>query len=90
MSTEVTTHPSERKPDHQTLFPIPEVESAGSAAEDLPGGRPRRQRAKRHQVAIRMLALDGLLSEDHQARGVWQYVDGLCQRYSETVHIQPM
>jgi len=35
------------------------------------------QRPDRHQVAIRMLALDGLLPEDHQARLVWQYVDGL-------------
>ena len=35
------------------------------------------QRADRHQVAIRLLPLDGLLPEDHQARLVWQYVDGL-------------
>ena len=77
MSTEALSHPPERKPDHETLFPLPPVEPAGSAAEVLPGGRPRMQRPDRHQVAIRMLALDGLLAEDHQARLVWQYVDGL-------------
>jgi len=38
------------------------------------------QRPDRHQMAIRMLALDGLLPEDHQARLVWQYVDGLDMR----------
>ena len=77
MSTEATSYASERKPDHETLFPLPQVEPAGSAMEVLPGGRPRMQRPDRHQVAIRMLALDGLLPEDHQARLVWQYVDGL-------------
>ena len=77
MSTEATTDPSERKPDRQTLFPMPQGESAGSATEELPGGRPRMQRANRQQVAMRLLSLDRLLPEDHQARLVWQYVDGL-------------
>ena len=77
MSTEAMNHPPERKPDHQTLFPMPQVGPGGSAAEVLSVGRPRMQRPDRHQVAIRMLALDGLLPEDHQARLVWQYVDGL-------------
>ena len=68
---------SEREPDLERLFAMPQVERAGSTTEVLRGGRPRMQRPDRHQVAIRMLALDGLLPEDHQARLVWQYVDGL-------------
>lgn len=59
---------------------MPQVEAAGSATEVPPGGRPRMQRPDRHQMAMRMLALDGLLPEDHQARLVWQYVDGLDMR----------
>lgn len=71
---------SERNADHETLFAMPQVEPAGPATEVPRGGRPRMQRPDRHQVAIRMLALDGLLAEDHQARLVWQYVDGLDMR----------
>jgi transposase len=77
MSTEAMNHPTERKPDDETLFHLPEVELAGSDSEIPLAGRPRMQRPDRHQVAIRMLALDALLGEDHQARLVWQYVDGL-------------
>lgn len=32
---------------------------------------------ERHQVEIRFLALDQLLPDDHQARTVWAYVEGL-------------
>ena len=77
MSTEAMSHSSERKPDPETLFPMAQVEPADSATEVLVGGRPRMQRPDRHQVAMRMLALDGLLPQDHQSRLVWQYVDGL-------------
>ena len=77
MSTEATNHCPERKPDRDRLFPTAQVEPDGSAGEILPAGRPRVQRPDRHQVSIQMLALDALLPEDHQARLVWQYVDGL-------------
>ncbi len=80
MSTEAMNDSSERNADHETLFAMPQVEPAGPATEVPRGGRPRMQRPDRHQVAIRMLALDGLLAEDHQARLVWQYVDGLDMR----------
>jgi transposase len=42
-----------------------------------PEGAARLQRAERHQVAFRALALDALLPEDHEARAVWAFVDGL-------------
>ncbi len=80
MSTEAMSPPPQRKPDTETLFPLPPVDPAGSAAAALPAGRPRMQRPDRLQVAIRMLPLDSLLPEDHQARLVWQYVDGLDMR----------
>ena len=80
MSTEAMNDSSERKPDQERLFAMPQVEPADSVTEAPPGGRPRMQRPDRHQMAIRMLALDGLLPEDHQARLVWQYVDGLDMR----------
>jgi transposase len=46
--------------------------------DDAPsGGRPRLRRAERDQIVMRCVALDGLLPEDHRARIVWQYVEGL-------------
>ena len=56
------------------MFPIAESNGPERSA---PAGRPRVQRADRHQVAMRALALDGLLPEEHQARLVWEYVEGL-------------
>lgn len=41
------------------------------------GSRPRLRRAARDQIVMRNVALDELLSEDHRARVVWQYVEGL-------------
>jgi len=76
MITEDTNPTSERKSDQNTLFAMPKVRPTESVARP-PGGRPRVQRANRHQVAMRTVALDGLLPEDHQARLVWQYVEGL-------------
>ncbi len=77
MSTEATNHSTEPTPDHEMLFPMPQVEPSDSDSQVPIAGRPRLQRPDRHQVAMRMLALDGLLADDHQARLVWQYVDGL-------------
>ena len=38
---------------------------------------PRVQRARRDQVEMQILALDALLLDDHTARLVWEYVEGL-------------
>ncbi len=40
-------------------------------------GEPRVQRACRDQVAMQILALDAFLADDHTARLVWEYVEGL-------------
>jgi len=46
--------------------------------EDAPSGSvPRLRRAERFQIVMRHLTLDALLPEDHRARVVWQYVQGL-------------
>lgn len=52
----------------------------GSAEVPVPssGTGPRRlRRARRDQVVMRCLPLDALLPEDHRARVVWDYVQGL-------------
>lgn len=74
---EATHEPSAGKPNRESLFPLPEVESPQPKAAALPPGRPRLRRADRHQVEMRTLAIDALLPEDHPARLVWQYVEGL-------------
>jgi len=65
---------SQRKAEVSTLFPIPEPEAPESFA---PPGRPRVKRANRQQVGMRTVALNALLPEDHPARLVWEYVEGL-------------
>ena len=40
-------------------------------------GRPRVRYAVRNQKAMEMYALDELLPEDHRARIVWAYVEGV-------------
>ena len=75
MSTEALDQ-SERKPASATLLPVPDILRAASASGPV-GVRVRVQRPDRHQVGMRMLALDGLLPEEHPARLVWEYVEGL-------------
>ena len=50
---------------------------ASGAQETEPPGRPRLRRAERHQVVMQVASLDSLLPEDHRARLVWEYVEGL-------------
>ncbi len=76
MSTEAMDQPSQRKAEVSTLFPILDLSSPDSAVP-APTGRPRVKRANRHQIAMRTVALDALLPEDHQARLVWEYVERL-------------
>jgi transposase len=57
------------------LFDLGPLEAAPLAPPT--GGTPRVRRAERNQVAMRMLSLDALLPEDHRARIVWTYVQGL-------------
>jgi transposase len=77
MSMEAPYEPSAGKPDADILFPPSEIESPPAKASPLPPGRARLRRADRNQVEMRTLAIDALLAEDHPARLVWQYVEGL-------------
>src|SRR5205807_2539320 len=56
------------------LFDLGPVKEAEAVA---PSGSPRLRRAQRDQIVMRNLPLDALLPEDHRARIVWQYVQGL-------------
>lgn len=40
-------------------------------------GIPRLQRPDRYQVRMQVQSLDALLPDDHRARLVWEYVEGL-------------
>jgi transposase len=68
MSTEAGLFPD--------LDPVAEAAPA-EAAEASVAGKPRLRYAHRNQVEMRTCALDQLLPEDHEARTVWAYVEGL-------------
>ena len=60
------------------LFAVGEFRSEKVASpEALPPGTPRLRWANRRQVEFRACAWDDLLPDDHQARVVWQFVEGL-------------
>jgi transposase len=48
-----------------------------AAPEAAGGGRPRLRLAERDQIEWRPVSLDGLLADDHRARLVWRFVEGL-------------
>jgi len=78
MNTKAPNQQPERSLHQGTLFDLPESDSPTSArTKPVGGGIPRLRRANRHQVVVRAVALDQLLPEDHQARLVWEYVEGL-------------
>ena len=57
------------------LFDLGPTEVISPAAAE--GNTPRLRRARRDQVVMRCLPLDAILPEDHRARSVWDYVQGL-------------
>jgi transposase len=73
MSKEDSPFPSQRNAEPGCLFPLP----ASPPSEPSPSGPPRLRRADRHQMVMRAASLDSLLSDDHRARVVWEYVQGL-------------
>jgi transposase len=67
-----------------SLFELPPAAPAPPPAP--PRGTPRLRRAQRDQVELRLLALDQLLPEDHEARAVWAYVEQLdLQHFLRTI-----
>src|SRR4051812_43668176 len=72
--------PSERKRPsaHQpTLFAVPAEPPAEVPPATETRGRPRLRTANRQQIAFRAAPLDALLPQEHPARIVWAYVEGL-------------
>ena len=78
MSTKPSLPPSDGSTTQPAFFETdsPDIPDKAQSADQLVG-RPRLRQANREQVELRMLALDQLLPDDHRARVVWQYVDGL-------------
>ena len=60
-----------------TLFELPEEPKSDRPDRPLGKGKPRLRCANRQQVVYRAAALDDLLPDDHPARSIWQYIDGL-------------
>jgi len=73
MSTEATPPPSESAAVPPALFDVPAVPGPEPGAS----GAPRMQRPDRYQMRMQVQSLDALLPEDHRARLVWEYVEGL-------------
>src|SRR5438067_1835467 len=67
------------RPEHPPLFEMPVDDDQPSPPAEPPVlvGRPRLRTANRLQVVFRAAALDELISADHPARTVWDYVEGL-------------
>ncbi len=74
MSKEATNSVSGQGSNPAVLL---EVGSAALPVPEATGGAARVRRADRHQMRMQMYALDAMLAEDHQARVVWEYVEGL-------------
>lgn len=58
-----------------TLFPLPEPQERPATA--ALSGVARYQRADRQQIRLEMVDLNNLLADDHRARVVWSFVEGL-------------
>lgn len=73
MDTPEPLPPASSKDREPSLFVLP----PSAPAEPALPGRPRLRRAERQQVVLHVASLDSLLPEDHRARLVWAFVQGL-------------
>jgi len=73
MNTRDTERKSKGRGSEGMLFELP----AGGATEPEGAGQARVRCAQRHQVEMICGSLDSLLPEEHRARVVWEYVQGL-------------
>jgi len=62
-------------PGMDELFDLPPLEAGPAEPEER--GRPRLQRPRREQIALRPSDLESLLAPEHRARLVWAFVEGL-------------
>ncbi len=76
MNTRQAQQSSDRDSYHGVLFEVPAADAA-PVSKEQPAGTPRLKRADRRQIVCLPHALDDLLPEDHEARIIWAYVEGL-------------
>ncbi len=72
--------PSDRRrsrPDQPALFEVLGDPPASGPPDESARGTPRLRVANREQIVFRAEPLDALIPEDHPARVVWAYVEGL-------------
>ena len=62
---------------YDTLFPRPDEEAQAPVRAPVPKAAPRLQRPDRAEVELRPVSLESLVSDDHQVRAVWEYVQRL-------------
>jgi len=75
MDTHIGSRAAESPSPQPVLFEVPPAPPPAAAASAP--SPPRVRQANRMQVRLRPLDLEGLLPEDHRARVVWAYVEGL-------------
>lgn len=63
--------------DQSTLFEVGDTPPPEAKPSDPSKGRPRLRTANRDQIVFRAAPLDDLIPDDHPARLVWDYVEGL-------------
>jgi hypothetical protein len=75
----MSTPPHRKRPevDQPPLFELPADPPAATPPDTPMHGRPRLRTANREQIVFRAAPLDALIADDHPARLVWAYVEGL-------------
>src|SRR5512135_3209931 len=71
------SHHQRFQADQSTLFEVGDTPSPEAKPSDPSKGRPRLRTANRDQIIFRAAPLDDLIPDDHPARLVWDYVEGL-------------
>ena len=77
MDANTFDQPLDRGSQQGMLLDLPEGDPMPVKEREAGGGAPRLKRADRRQIVCLPHALDDLLPEDHEARIIWVYVEGL-------------
>jgi len=75
----MSTPPEHKRspPDQPTFFEVAGDPPPASKPTEPAWGKPRLRTANREQIVFRAAPLDALIPDDHPARIVWHYVEGL-------------
>src|SRR5512132_4418310 len=69
--------PKRSRAPQATLFEVPDDLPPPPESMTPAAGRPRLRTANRQQIVFRAAPLDALLPQDHPARIIWAYAEGL-------------